>query len=71
MGASFRNCGEIEALAGCGRLTISPTLLEELAADNRKLPLQLSADNARSEASMLSSTEADFRYDLNGDRIAC
>ena len=30
MGASFRNTGEIEALAGCDRLTISPQLLEEL-----------------------------------------
>ena len=33
MGASFRNIGEIEALAGCDRLTISPQLLEELAQD--------------------------------------
>ena len=33
MGASFRNTGEVEALAGCDRLTISPALLEELAAD--------------------------------------
>ena len=31
MGASFRNAGEIEALAGCDRLTISPQLLDELA----------------------------------------
>ena len=34
MGASFRNAGEIEALAGCDRLTISPALLEQLAADD-------------------------------------
>lgn len=33
MGASFRNVGEIEALAGCDRLTISPALLEELDKD--------------------------------------
>ncbi len=38
MGASFRNAGEIEALAGCDRLTISPALLEELAADEGALP---------------------------------
>ena len=31
MGASFRNTGEIEALAGCDRLTIAPALLEQLA----------------------------------------
>ena len=35
MGASFRNVGEIEALAGCDRLTISPQLLDALAADCR------------------------------------
>ena len=37
MGASFRNAGEIEALAGCDRLTISPALLEELAYDSGEL----------------------------------
>ena len=37
MGASFRNKGEIEALAGCDRLTISPQLLEELANDTGTL----------------------------------
>ena len=41
MGASFRNTGQIEALAGCDRLTISPTLLSELAADDGTLPRQL------------------------------
>ena len=41
MGASFRNTGQIEALAGCDRLTISPNLLSELAADNGALPRQL------------------------------
>ena len=37
MGASFRNAGEIEALAGCDRLTISPALLDELDADKGEL----------------------------------
>ena len=41
MGASFRNTGQIEALAGCDRLTISPTLLSELAADDGTLLRQL------------------------------
>ncbi len=38
MGASFRNIGQIQALAGCDRLTISPKLLEELAATEGDLP---------------------------------
>jgi transaldolase len=42
MGASFRNIGQIEALAGCDRLTISPPLLEELAKDEGKLERKLS-----------------------------
>src|SRR5215217_275574 len=46
MGASFRNMGEIEALAGCDRLTISPTLLDELAAAEGPLPRKLSPDVA-------------------------
>ena len=48
MGASFRNTGEIEALAGCDRLTISPALMEELSNDNGNLPRQLSPDQAAS-----------------------
>ena len=52
MGASFRNIGEIEQLAGCDRLTISPQLLQELANDNgplvRKLdPRHTGAANSR------------------------
>src|SRR5690606_5375725 len=45
MGASFRNAGEIEALAGCDRLTISPALLEELEKDTGTLQRKLSPDN--------------------------
>src|SRR5215467_10967767 len=41
MGASFRNVGEIEALAGCDRLTIAPALLDTLAADAGALPRRL------------------------------
>src|SRR5580704_19692965 len=37
MGASFRNTGEIEALAGCDRLTISPQLLEALSKEEGEL----------------------------------
>ena len=45
MGASFRNIAEIEALAGCDRLTISPALLDELAKAEGDLPRKLSGDN--------------------------
>ncbi|MEW6123461.1 MAG: transaldolase [Pseudomonadota bacterium] len=44
MAASFRNTGEIEALAGCDRLTIAPALLEALAADTAPLPRVLSPE---------------------------
>ena len=42
MGASFRSTAQIEALAGCDRLTISPDLLEKLDAEHGELPRQLS-----------------------------
>lgn len=41
MGASFRNTGQVEALAGCDRLTISPDLLQALEADDAHLPQRL------------------------------
>ncbi len=70
MGASFRNTGEIEALAGCDRLTISPALLESLAADTGGLPRQLSPDNAASEDARGAPTESAFRLALNDDAMA-
>ena len=70
MGASFRNIGEIESLAGCDRLTISPGLLEQLAADNSTLPQQLSAENPVSGDAKSSPSESDFRYQLNDDAMA-
>jgi transaldolase len=70
MGASFRNTGEIEALAGCDRLTISPGLLESLAADSGELPRQLSPDNAASEDAREAPAEAAFRLALNEDAMA-
>ncbi|MCB1355117.1 MAG: hypothetical protein KDK53_00975, partial [Maritimibacter sp.] len=44
MGASFRNAGQIKALAGCDNLTISPKLLDELASDQGPLERALSPD---------------------------
>ena len=70
MGASFRNTGEIEALAGCDRLTISPALLESLAADSGELPRQLSQDNAASEDARDAPGESGFRLALNDDAMA-
>ena len=70
MGASFRNTGEIEALAGCDRLTISPALLEELDADPGDLPRQLDAAGASSDTAKFSPGESAFRYELNADAMA-
>ena len=70
MGASFRNTGEIEGLAGCDRLTISPALLEELDSDPGELTRQLSPEQARSDDPMAAPAEPDFRYDLNADAMA-
>ncbi|MEQ9462403.1 MAG: transaldolase [Haliea sp.] len=70
MGASFRNTGEIEALAGCDRLTISPALLESLAADTGDLPRQLSPDGASSGDPRGTQAEPAFRLALNDDAMA-
>jgi transaldolase len=68
MGASFRNTGQIEALAGCDRLTISPDLLEKLAADEGELPRQLQPTEGQGRAEPIS--EAAFRWEMNEDAMA-
>jgi transaldolase len=68
MGASFRNLGQIEALAGCDRLTISPDLLQQLASDEGLLQRQLQADPG--EPSRLSLGESQFRWAHNEDAMA-
>ncbi|MBD2858501.1 transaldolase [Spongiibacter sp. KMU-158] len=70
MGASFRNIGEIEALAGCDRLTISPQLLEELATEQAELPRQLSPAQSFAPLPRLQHNEADFRWAMNEDAMA-
>ncbi len=71
MGASFRNQGEIESLAGCDRLTIAPALLESLAKDQGPLVRQLEATSAaKNGADKLASDEASFRFALNEDAMA-
>ena len=68
MGASFRNLSQIEELAGCDRLTISPDLLEKLAADEGKLERKLSPGHAGEARVHL--TEAQFRWESNEDAMA-
>lgn len=70
MGASFRNLGEIEALAGCDRLTISPQLLQELADDNGVLERALSPENTGESISKVIDTESSFRFGINQDAMA-
>lgn len=70
MGASFRNLGEIEALAGCDRLTISPNLLQELEQDQGKLERVLSPSNSGEKIAKLIETEASFRFGMNQDQMA-
>ena len=69
MGASFRNSGEILALAGCDRLTISPALLEELQKTEGKLPRLLSYSGPV-KPRPASMTEAEFRWEMNQDAMA-
>jgi transaldolase len=69
MGASFRNTEEIEQLAGCDRLTISPELLEKLSLDEGELTRKLSEDiPAKPKSSPLS--ESEFRWQLNENPMA-
>lgn len=70
MGASFRNTGEIESLAGCDRLTISPTLLESLQGDTGELPRRLSADQPQSADKPHPMNENRFRWESNEDAMA-
>ena len=70
MGASFRNTGEIEALAGCDRLTISPALMEALSEDEGELPRQLDPTRVSSDDPRHSPVESEFRYALNHDAMA-
>jgi len=71
MGASFRNPGEIEELAGCDRLTISPNLLQELQNDNGTLTQKLSAESANElSIEKITLDEKNFRWMLNEDAMA-
>ncbi len=71
MGASFRNTGEIEELAGCDRLTISPDLLKKLADDNGSITRKLSPDMRDPDVpAKMTLDEKTFRWLLNEDQMA-
>ncbi len=71
MGASFRNVGQITALAGCDLLTISPELLAQLAASEAPLSRALDAKAAAAlDLPAVNYDEAGFRYALNEDAMA-
>jgi len=69
MGASFRNTGELIALAGCDRLTVSPALLQELAATEGTLT-QVLSDGGKTKEAPAKMTEQEFRFALNQDPMA-
>ncbi len=70
MGASFRNTGEIEALAGCDRLTISPQLLDALSKDDGPLARALDPAHPGPSGPGARLDEKSFRYALNSDAMA-
>ena len=69
MGASFRNIGEIQALAGCDRLTIGPSLLAELEASDAPLERRL-VEPTNTEVKPAALTESQFRWQHNQDAMA-
>lgn len=74
MGASFRNTSEIEELAGCDYLTISPGLLEKLKADSKPLDRKLSVEKAKAAKAIPKveylQHEQKFRIALLNDEMA-
>lgn len=69
MGASFRNIGQIQALAGCDRLTISPDLMEELDNNHNELKRELT-DPGKTEQLPEKIDEKAFRWGMNEDAMA-
>ena len=70
MGASFRNQGEIEALAGCDSLTIAPALLDQLAKDEGALVRALEPNDKLLAPAQMFLDEKSFRFMLNEDAMA-
>jgi len=73
MGASFRSTGEVLALSGCDRLTISPAILSSLQEMTDPVPIHLSVEGAKNidgATEKVSFTEASFRWAMNEDAMA-
>ena len=71
MGASFRNTGQILALAGCDLLTISPELLEQLSQSDQRVLRKLDVQAAQSlHIERVRFDEKHFRFELNEDAMA-
>ncbi len=71
MGASFRNTGQVLALAGCDLLTISPELLAQLVADPQPVARALDPAQALTlDVPKVQFDEAGFRFALNEDAMA-
>jgi len=71
MGASFRNTGEVTALAGCDLLTIAPKLLAALEASNETIqPCLKAAEASKCDLQKINMDEGVFRWMLNEDQMA-
>ncbi|PYK09772.1 MAG: transaldolase [Verrucomicrobia bacterium] len=71
MGASFRNVGQIQELAGCDALTISPDLMDELSKSYEPLERKLDPEKAKSaDIERLEMDEKKFRYLFNDNAMA-
>jgi transaldolase len=70
MGASFRNVGEIECLAGCDYLTIGPNFLAELQENEQVLEQRLSVKSLGEDQPKLTLDEKSFRWGMNQDAMA-
>jgi len=70
MAASFRSAGEVEALAGCDRLTVSPALLDALSQDNGVLERRLKPAKPAQPPARVTLDEKAFRWAQNEDAMA-
>lgn len=70
MGASFRAKSQVENLAGCDRLTISPAILDELENSQNHLALKLSKDRLPEHLDRIDMNEKKFRWALNDNAMA-
>jgi transaldolase len=70
MAASFRSAGEVEALAGCDRVTVAPAILKALDEDHGLLVRRLSPDSPRGTVACMQMDERTFRWAMNEDAMA-